>query len=126
MFAEDALRGYQVPQEAGLLDHLQPFFGKFGDDGTQQRHIAIVAHAAQAAQDAQIETRIFKQEALLHLADHHDLLHVVALEGPNNLGELARAIVHERRAIGGQLGRHVALTAPRWVKAIPQHKPVGQ
>ena len=64
-------------------------------------------HTAEPPQDAQIETWILKQEALLHLAYHNDLLHVVTLEGPNDLGELARAIVHERRAIRSQLGRYV-------------------
>jgi hypothetical protein len=96
-----------MPQEACLLDHLQSFFGKLGDNGAQQRHISVVAHPAESPQDAQIETWILKQETLLYLAYHNDLLHAVTVEGPNNLGELARTIVHERRAIRSQLGRHV-------------------
>src|SRR5262249_24778492 len=107
LFAEDALWSHQMPQEACLLDDLQSFFGEFGDDGAQQRHISVVAHPAEPPQDTQIEMRLLKQEALLHLAYHNDLLHVVTLEGPNDLGELARTIVYERRAIRGQLGCHV-------------------
>src|SRR4029434_11044199 len=57
LFAGDALWSHQMPQEACLLDHLQSFFGKFGDNGVQQRHISVVAHTAEPPQDAQIETR---------------------------------------------------------------------
>src|SRR5262249_15502068 len=56
LFAEDTLRSYQMPQEACLLDDLQSFLGKFGDNGTQQRDISVVAHADELPQGAQIET----------------------------------------------------------------------
>ena len=38
LLTEDALWSYQMPQEACLLDHLQSFFGKFGDDGRQHAY----------------------------------------------------------------------------------------
>ena len=102
-FSEDPLWGDQVTEEPRLLDHLQTFLGKFGDNGVQQGDIPVVAHAAQPPQSAQIETRVLEEQALLHLADHDDLLHLVALEGPNNLGELSRAILYQGGTVGRQL-----------------------